>query len=97
MSKKFEQGDRVILVGKELIPTKDWPVWGSKHSCVGTVDGIGSAYTNVQWDNGRSRTIGNYYLQRFTNQEEKSSSPNIDPNLAFLHRKWRRECTRGFR
>lgn len=75
---KFEMGDRVILVGEELIPWKTWPVWGSKYSCVGTIDGIGSAYSNVQWDNGSNRMIDSHYLRHFAGVEE------ISPNRAFI-------------
>ena len=77
MSNKFVNGDRVILVGKELIPTKDWPVWGSEYSCVGTINGIGNGYSYIYWDNGRKRTIDDSYLRHFTGREEDSLSPNV--------------------
>jgi len=77
MSKKFKVGDRVILVGKDLIPTKDWPVWGSKYSCVGTVKSI-DIYPYIRWDNGRSRIVDSRYLRHFAGREE------VSPNRAFI-------------
>lgn len=82
MSDIFKIGDRVILTGKHLIPYKDWPVWGSKYSCVGTIIDVRGGLSWVTWDNDtdRTRMIKSYSLSHFTGGEEKS----LSPNLAFL-------------
>jgi len=79
----FKEGDRVILVGEDIIPTPSWPVWGSKHSCVGTVEGLGSDSVYIRWDNSRTAAITMNYIQHFTGQERDS----LLPNLSFLKHK----------
>ena len=77
MSKKFEEGDRVILTGEGLIPFKNWPVWGSKYSCVGTITNIRHSFVHVLWDNGNSKALIRSKISHFTGREKKSLSPNI--------------------
>jgi hypothetical protein len=77
MSIKYKAGDRVILTGKTLIPYPDWPVWGSKYSCVGTVADIKRELVHVIWDNDHRKIILPSSLSHFTGREDKSLSPNI--------------------
>lgn len=77
MSDKFKIDDRVILTADHLIPFPDWPVWGSKHSCVGTITDADGGLIWVTWDNGTSKMILSRNLSHFTGPEEDSLSPNI--------------------
>ena len=77
MSKKFKIGDRIILTGEHIMPLPDWPVWGSKYGCIGTVTETGYSLIYVLWDNGNSKIVLPVNLSHFTGREEKSLSPNI--------------------
>ena len=90
MSNKFKKGDRVILTSEEVIPTPSWPVWGSKHQCVGTIINTSNNITWVLWDNGKSKMLLYYSLSHFTGVEENSLSPNV----AFMLYKRRRNENR---
>jgi len=82
MDKNFKVGDRVILTGKGLIPYKSWPVWGSKYSCVGTINDIGASeiYSNVHWDNGTHQVLQVRHLSHFN----APAGDSLSPNIAFL-------------
>ncbi len=93
MSNKFSIDDRVILTSKDLLPTTEWPVWGSEYSCIGTIVDIVGDYVAgemawVMWDNHKTITklIRAANLSHFHDGDEKSSLP-VEPNLAFLLRK----------
>jgi len=83
MSKKLKKGDRVILTGKKLIPYTDWPVWGSKYECVGTITNVINNLIHILWDNGSKKAVTSDYISHFTGREENSLSPNI---LFMLHK-----------
>ena len=77
MSNKFEIDDRVILTGEGLIPFPDWPVWGSKYSCIGTIVEISHGLAHINWDNGYNMMNLLENISHFNGREEKSLSPNI--------------------
>ena len=77
MANKFKEGDRVILTGEGLIPFPDWPVWGSKYSCIGTIVEISHGLAHINWDNGYNMMNLLENISRFDGREENSLSPNI--------------------
>lgn len=77
MSDKYKEGNRVILTGKTLIPYPDWPVWGSKHSCVGTVVQIRRGFVHILWDNGYSKVVTPDSLSHYRGEENGTLCPNI--------------------
>ena len=76
MSDKFEEGDRVILIGESIIPTRQWPVWESKHGCVGTIVAIDGGLAWVDWDNGITKMILPINLSHSNPGEQNALSPN---------------------
>jgi len=80
---KFKVNDRVILT-YDYIPTEEYPVWGSRHECVGTVYGMkdGGTRVLVEWDNG---TAHDYPSTRVSLYDTRLSIDN--PNRAFKRRK----------
>jgi len=76
MSNKFGVGDKVILTGESIIPTRQWPVWGSECGCVGTVVDIAEDLVWVDWDNNIVKMILSSNLSHFTVGEQNALSPN---------------------
>ena len=74
MSNKFNIEDRVILVGKHIIPTSSWPVWGSKHGCTGTIVDILAYDYTIKWDNGKILCVGSDWLEA---SNEDIGNPNV--------------------
>jgi len=80
MSDKFSAGDRVILTGENIIPTKQWPVWESEHGCVGTIVECDGNLIWVNWDNGITKMLLAISLSHSNPGEQNA----LSPNLAFL-------------
>ena len=92
MSNKFDVGDRVILTNDNIKPTKNCPVCGSRHQCVGTVVDIDRSLVWVNWDNGVATNIVlALNLSHFTGRQENSLSPNI---AFMLYKRSRNESRR---
>jgi len=86
-----KKGDRVILRIADSKPQPDIPLWDSPYGCVGTALHDNEVSVVIQWDNGERTGFFMHKLELY-NKQHKSKNP--DPNLAFLHKKRRRECTK---
>ena len=80
MSNEFKKGDRVILTGENIIPTRQWPVWESEHGCVGIIVEIAGGLVWVDWDNGITKMILPNSLSHFSGGGQNV----LSPNAAFL-------------
>jgi len=56
--------DRVVLIDSTIIPTREFPQWGSPYSCYGTIDIIATGISHVLWDNGAGLWFSNSTLRR---------------------------------
>jgi hypothetical protein len=80
---------RVILIDVDnvWVPTRAYPIWGSKEAVVGTVCGMLESIdrVRVQWDNGATNTFSLRNLQKY--DKNKHGEPNNParpgPNTSF--------------
>lgn len=84
---------RVILT-KNYIATPSFPVWGSKHQCLGTVKNFTLYRAKVEWDNGTEMTfrkdhltVVNDYYDAVSRYGGGYKSPKSNPNQAFKERR----------
>jgi len=94
MAKPFKENDRVILTGKGLTPLPDWPIWGSKYSCVGTITNVNHethGFLRVLWDNGVSMMARVPNISHYHGQKKDALSPNVALMLHKRRKKNERE------
>lgn len=72
---------RVILVDDMYVPTKMFPIWGSKEGVVGTVSGFTDDFekVHVTWDNGFRNTFSLKYLKQYDKKRHGKPMSEVKP------------------